>query len=207
MRFCQTTRLQFLNSHILLDTRCVLQQQHVDCKIADVLLKKDTNHHADGWDTASKDWSHMVLYLPHVEGGFGLSFNYVTKDVAFYTTTSRFVSWIGTFSQERKKLWLPKDDLRDSSSWSSPPLVLLRDIHSKLLTQYDCKEVCVPSQSQGNVGASSRRSSQDGVPQQQEAAPLSLPQLDRLYESSFARDESSASNAGVAVIPSQFKVS
>ena len=102
-------------------------------------------------------------------------------------------------------MWLPKDDLRDSSSWSSPPLLLLRDIHSKLLTQYDCKEVCAPSQSQGNVGASARLSSQDGVPQQQEAAPLSLPQLDRLFEASFARDESSASNPGVVVIPSQLK--
>jgi hypothetical protein len=37
LRFCQATRLQFLNSHILLDNRCVLQQQHVDCKIADAL--------------------------------------------------------------------------------------------------------------------------------------------------------------------------
>jgi hypothetical protein len=33
LRFCQDTRMQFLNSHILLDTRCVLQEQHVDCKI------------------------------------------------------------------------------------------------------------------------------------------------------------------------------
>jgi hypothetical protein len=41
---------------------------------------------------------------------------------------------------------------------------------------------------------------------QQEAAPLSLPQLNRLFEASFARDESSASTAGVAAIPSQFKV-
>ena len=78
-----------------------------------------------------------------------MTFNDVTKDAAFYTTTSRFVAWLGAFSQERQKLWLPKDDLRDSSSWSSPPLLLLRDIHSKLLTQYDCKEVCAPSQSQG----------------------------------------------------------
>ena len=35
----------------------------------------------------------------------------VTKDAAFYTTTSRFVAWLGAFSQERQKLWLPKDDL------------------------------------------------------------------------------------------------
>ena len=133
--------------------------------------------------------------------------NCVTQDAAFYTTTSRFVSWMGDFSQERQELWLTKDDLRDSSSWSSSPLLLLRDIHSKSLTQYDCKEVCAPSQPQGNVGPSARLSSLDGIPQQQEAVPLSLPQLNCLHEDSFSRDESSASsNDGVAVIPSQFKV-
>ncbi len=117
-------------------------------------------------------------------------------------------------------MWLPQDDLRDSSSWASPPLVLLRDIHSKLLTQYDCKEVCAQSQSQVNVGAGAgpssqsqvnigagpRPSSQDGVSQLQEPVPLSLPQLNRLVEASFVRDESSASNADVTAIPSQFKV-
>ena len=33
-----------------------------------------------------------------------------------------------------------------------------------------------------------------------------LRQLNRLFQASFARDESSASNAGVAAIPSQFRV-
>ena len=77
----------------------------------------------------------MVRRLPHADGGFGVTFNCVTKDAEFYTTASRFVAWLGAFSQERQGLWLPKDDLRDSSSWSSPPLLLLRDIHSKFLTQ------------------------------------------------------------------------
>ena len=143
----------------MLGNRCVLQQQHVDCKIADALLKKGTKQHADGWDAHSKAWAHMVLHLPHAEGGFGVTFNDVTKDAAFYTTTSRFVAWLGAFTQERQELWLPKDDLRDSSSWSSPPLLLLRDIHSKLLTQYDCKEVCAQSQSQVNVGTGAGPSS------------------------------------------------
>ena len=40
-----------------------------------------------------KAWSHMVLHLPHAEGGFGVTCNDVTKDVVFYTTTLRFVSW------------------------------------------------------------------------------------------------------------------
>ncbi len=62
------------------------------------------------------------------------------------------------------------------------------------------------SQSQVNVRASPRLRSQDGVSQQEEADPLSLPQLNRHFESSLARDESSASNVGVVVIPSQFKV-
>ncbi len=113
---------------------------------------------------------------------------------------------MGAFSQARQELWLPKDDLRDSFSWSSPPLMLLRDIHSKLIDQYNCKEVCAPSSSQVNAGARARLSSQDGAPHQQEAAPLSLPQLNRLFEASFARDESSASTAGVAAIPSQLTV-
>ncbi len=135
-----------------------------------------------------------------------MPFNFVTEDAVFYTTTSRFVSWMGAFSQARQELWFPKGDLRDSSSWSSPPLMLLRDIHSNLIDQYDFKEVCAPSPSQVNTGARARLSSQDGVPQQQETAPLSLPQLNRLFEASLAWDESSASTAGVAVIPSQFKV-
>jgi hypothetical protein len=102
LRFCQATRLQCTNSHILLRNRCVLQQQHLDCKIADALLKKGTKQHADGWNASSKAWAHMVLHLPHAEGGFSVTFNEVIKDAAFYTTTSRFVAWLGAFSQERQ---------------------------------------------------------------------------------------------------------
>jgi hypothetical protein len=39
---------------------------------------------------------------------------------------------------------LPKDDLPDSASWSSPPLVLLRDIHNGVLANYDCKDTVLP---------------------------------------------------------------
>jgi hypothetical protein len=74
--------------------RCVLQQKYVDCKIADVFLKKDTKQHTDGWDTSSKDWAHMVLHLTHAEGGFGVPFKCVTKDVAFYIVLLP-VSWPG----------------------------------------------------------------------------------------------------------------
>jgi hypothetical protein len=47
----------------------------------------------------------MVLHLPHAEGGFGVTFNDITKDAAFYTTTSLFVAWLGAFTQERQRVW------------------------------------------------------------------------------------------------------
>ena len=86
-----------LDSNILILIFCLVivasvQQQHVDCKIADTLLKKGTKQHTDGCDTASKAWTHMVLHLPRAEGDFGVTFNHVTKDASFYTTTSRFVA-------------------------------------------------------------------------------------------------------------------
>ncbi len=42
LRLCQDTRFQYINSHVMLSNRCVLQHQHVDCKISDSLLKKGT---------------------------------------------------------------------------------------------------------------------------------------------------------------------
>ncbi len=141
-------------------------------------------------------WS--STHLPHTEGGFGVTFKDITKDAAFYATTSRFVVCLGVFSQERQGWWLPKDDLQDSSSWSSSPLLLLRDIHSKLLTQYNCKEDCVSSPSQTHVGARGGLSSQDSVSQLQEDVVLFVPQLNRLHEVSIVRGED-ASNVAVTV--------
>ncbi len=42
-----------------------------------------------------------------------MTFNDVTEDDVFYTTTSHFVTWFGAFSQARQEFWLSKDDLRD----------------------------------------------------------------------------------------------
>ena len=86
----------------------------------------------------------VVLHIPHADGGFGVTFNDIAKDAAFYTTTSCFVARLGAFTQERQGLWLPKDDLKNASSWSSSPLVLLRDIHSDLLVKYDCEDSAPP---------------------------------------------------------------
>jgi hypothetical protein len=84
--------------------------------------------------------------------------------------------------------------LQDSSSWSSPPLVLLRDIHNGLLANYDCKD---------SAPLPPGRNSQDGDSQQQEVGILLIPQLNRLNEAFLVRGED-ASN--MLTIPSQNKV-
>ena len=84
--------------------------------------------------------------------------------------------------------------LQDSSSWSSPPLVLLRDIHNGLLANYDFKD---------SAPLPPGRNSQDGDSQQQEVGILLIPQLNRLNEAFLVRGED-ASN--MLTIPSQNKV-
>ncbi len=167
-------------------------------------MKKGTKQLADGWDAASKACAHMVLHLPHEDGGFGVTFNDITMDAAFYITTSRFVAWLGAFSQERQGLWLPKDDLKDSSSWSSPPLVLLRDTHNGLLANYDCKD-SAPPPAQPGARARPGSNSLDGVSQQEEAAPFFLPQLNRRHEAYIVRGED-ASIVAVAAIPLRIRL-
>ena len=126
------------------------------------------------------------------------------KDADFYTTTSHFVAWLGALSQERQILWLPKDDLKDSSTWSSPPLVLLRDTHDGLLGKYDWKDSVTPPPEPG-VRVRPALDSQDVLDDvsHQESSPLFLPQLNQLHEFSIVRGED-ASN--VVTIPSQNRV-
>jgi hypothetical protein len=104
-----------------------------------------------------------------------------------HNTTSRFVAWLGAFTQERQVMWLPKDDHQDSSSLSSPPLVLLRDIHNGLLAKYDSKDSAPPPDQSGER-ACPGRNSQDGV-SQQEASTLLIPQLKKLPEAFHVRGE------------------
>ena len=98
-------------------------------------------------------------------------------------------------------MWLPKDDLKHASSWSSPPLVLLRDNHSDLLPKYDFKD-SAPLPALPGVRTRPGRDSQDGVSQEQETSPLFVPQLDRLYEANLRGKV--ASNA--VAIPAEHRV-
>jgi hypothetical protein len=50
IRFCQATRVQYVNGQITLANQNVLQQQHVDHHIASALLKKGTRDAYKTWN-------------------------------------------------------------------------------------------------------------------------------------------------------------
>ena len=56
------------------------------------------------------------------------------------------------FPQDHWVMWLSQDDLQDLSSWSSPPILFLRDIHSKSYPLWLWGGLC-SSQSQSRVGS------------------------------------------------------
>jgi hypothetical protein len=116
VRFCQATRLQYLNGQIDLANQNVLQQQHVDWKISNALLKKGTRDAYKTWNQQDRAWVDMRLHESHDEGGFGVSNNTITRHAASYTTNARFVAFLGTFARPAQQIWLPGNDLQDPSS-------------------------------------------------------------------------------------------
>ena len=60
LRFCQASRLQYLNGQDQLANQQVLQQQHVDHKIANALLKKGTLDDYKKWNLQDRAWVDMA---------------------------------------------------------------------------------------------------------------------------------------------------
>jgi hypothetical protein len=84
IRFCQATRLQYVNGQITLANQNVLQQQHVDHHIASALLKKGTQDVHRTWNQQDRAWVDMRLHESHDEGGFGVTTNVITRHAASY---------------------------------------------------------------------------------------------------------------------------
>ena len=95
LRFCQATRLQYLNAHIPMYDLTSQQQAHVDVKITQALLKKGHSDLWARWNQADRAWLTYRLHEAHDHGGFAITPNYLTRISAFYTSTGRFVTWGG----------------------------------------------------------------------------------------------------------------
>jgi hypothetical protein len=120
IRFCQATRLQYMNGHVQLANQHVLQQQHVDNKITLALLKKGTLDAYKTWHQQDRAWVDMHLHESHDEGGFGVTNNVITRHAASCTTNARFVAFLGTFDSPAQQVWLPGNDLQDPATWDAP---------------------------------------------------------------------------------------
>jgi hypothetical protein len=142
IRFCQATRLQYVNGQVTLANQNVLQQ-HVDHHIASALLKKGTRDAYKTWNQQDRAWVDMRLHESHDEGGFGVSNNTITRHAASYTTNARFVAFLGTFARPAQQVWMPGNDLQDPTSWDAPPLA-----RSSACTGTSCSSTTAPSSRQ-----------------------------------------------------------
>jgi hypothetical protein len=62
-----------LGSSSLVAHQNVLQQQHVNWKISNALLKKGTRDTYKTWNQQDRAWIDMRLHESHDEGGFSVS--------------------------------------------------------------------------------------------------------------------------------------
>jgi hypothetical protein len=185
IRFCQATRLQYLNGHLQLANQNVLQQQHIDHKITNALLKKGTRDAYKTWNQQDNAWVDMRLHESHDEGGFGVPNNTITRRSAAYTTNTRFVAFLGTFACPAQQVWLPGNDLRGSSHLDGPPLCQLKQMHE------DCAAAQpAPPSAGGSAAANAGANPQPQPPDSQGNGhgKLVLPQLNRLHEA-FKRSQ------------------
>jgi hypothetical protein len=218
LRFCQATRLQYLNGQIDLANQNSLQQQHVDFKISNTLLKKGTREAYKTWTQQDRAWVDMRLHELHEEVGFGVSHNTITRHAASYTTNARFVAFLGTFARPAQQVWLPGNDLEDPTTWDAPSLCTLKRLHGDLLRQYDCTERASPQppppSAGGNAAANAVAHPQPPAGSQDHSnGTLLLPQLDRLHlafkrrqvspSSSSSTQDPQAQKPTKSVIPTQ----
>jgi len=75
IRFCQAIRLQDLNGHVELANQHVVQQQHVDHKITNLLLKKGTRNAYKTWNQQDSAWVDMCFHKSYDTGEFGVPNN------------------------------------------------------------------------------------------------------------------------------------
>jgi hypothetical protein len=168
----------------------VLQQQHVDHKIANALLKKGTLKAYKTWTQQDRAWVDMRLRESHDEGGFGVPNNTISRHAAAYATNARFVAFLGTFARPAQEVWLPGNDLHDPATWSAPPLYTLKHLHAALLQDYDCTEQpaadlpALPSGAGGSAAANAGAPPPPPPARSQDtgSGTLVLPQLNRLHE-------------------------
>ena len=88
----------------------------------------------------------MKLQLPHFRGGFGVAPNAGNAISAFYAASVSLVQWLGCCSHAEQNFidlastWAPGQDSANPDQWSAPILLVLKQAHQNLLTDFGCHE-------------------------------------------------------------------
>jgi hypothetical protein len=121
IRFCQATWLQYINGHVQLVNQNLLQQQHVDHKIASALLKKGTRDAYKTWHQQNRAWVDMRLHEPTTRADLA------SPTTSFHATLRRIrpmpglLPSFGTFASPAQQVWPPGNNLQDPATWDAPP--------------------------------------------------------------------------------------
>ena len=118
-------------------------------------------------------WCCVIVELPHHKGGLGITPLPASGMAAFYSVTAHLVSWLGSFQHASK--WVAGQNLSDPTSWNSPALQTLKQLHCNLLTHYNCTEWAPPLADDAPASDAPAQGHDDKC-----ARPLSLPPINLL---------------------------
>ena len=84
----------------------------------------------------------VIVELPHLKGGLGIAPLPASAMAAFYSATAQMVSWLGSLPHASE--WVADQNLADPNTWNSSALQILKQLHDRLLTHYNCTEWAPP---------------------------------------------------------------
>jgi hypothetical protein len=162
IRFCQATRLQDLNGHVQLVNQNALQQQHVDHKMANALLKKGHQRRLLGMEQTNTTGPgrHALARVPR-RGRFRSHPQHRQPERGVVRPTPGLLS----SQAPSQQVWLPGNELQDPSNWDAPPLCSLSVFTRNFFkTTYDSSDQAAgakPPSGTGGAIAHAGVSSQD----------------------------------------------
>ena len=117
LRFCQNTRLAYLNRSVPPDVMVAgpCNLKHVDQAIAKAILGRGTKFmheigsSSDKWNSRAFDWYSSIVQKACHRGGLGVTPNEASSIAAYYSATAQYVSWVHQLPNS--SLWHGGQDL------------------------------------------------------------------------------------------------
>jgi len=117
----------------------------------------------------------------------------------FYSVTVHLVSWLGSLPHASE--WVAGQNLADPTGWNSSALQTLKQLHSNLLTHYNCTEWAPTLADDASASDTPAQGHDDDS-----ARPLSLPPLNLLTSLRVLQDEDNGEVAARLSLPPQCQV-